>query len=65
MAQTFSTIRLCGPFAVARLLNSLREAGAQEQVAVLASRATAHILLHNPYAVARLLDSRRAVGAQE
>ena len=50
---------------MARLLDSLREAGAQEQATALADRAAAHVSLDNPDAVARLLDSLREAGAQE
>ena len=50
------------PGAVAALLRKLREAGAQDQVIVLASRAAAHVPLADPGAVARLLDSLRAPG---
>jgi len=35
---------------------ALREAGADDQATVLATRAAAHAALDNPYAVARLLD---------
>ena len=50
---------------MARLLDSLREAGAQEQATALADRAAAHVSLDNPDAVARLLGSLREAGAQE
>ena len=53
------------PGAVARLLDSLREAGADEQAAALAGRAAAHAPLDDPDAVARLLDSLREAGAHE
>jgi uncharacterized protein YidB (DUF937 family) len=53
------------PDAVARLLDSLREAGADEQVAVLAGRAAARAPLDDPVAVAWLLDSLRRAGADE
>ena len=58
-------VSLDDPDAVARLLDSLREAGAQEQATALADRAAAHVSLDDPGAVARLLDSLRAAGAQE
>ena len=47
---------------MASLLDSLREAGAQEQATALAERAAAHVSLDNPGAVAGLLDAcgRRA-----
>ena len=48
-----------------RLLDSLREAGAEEQVTALADRAAAHVPLDDPDAVARLLDSLREAGAEE
>ena len=50
---------------MARLLDSLRAAGAQDQAAALAERAAAHAALDDPGAVARLLDSLRAAGAQD
>jgi len=50
---------------VARLLDALREAGAHEQAAALATRAAAHAPLDNPAAVARLLDALREAGAHE
>ena len=51
---------------MARLLDSLREAGAQEQVTALLRRdPAAHVPLDDPDAVARLLDSLREAGAQE
>ncbi len=56
---------LDNPGAVAALLDSLRAAGAQEQVTALADRAAADVSLGDPFAVARLLDSLRAAGAQE
>ena len=59
------TSALDDPGAVARLLDSLREAGAQEQAAALADRAAAHVPLDDPVAVAWLLDSLREAGAQE
>ncbi len=51
--------------AVIRLLGSLREAGAPEQVAALADRAAAHVALDDADAVTRLLDSLREAGAPE
>ena len=50
---------------VARLLGSLRQAGAHEQAAALAARAAAHAPLDDPGAVASLLDSLREAGAHE
>ena len=50
---------------MARLLDSLREAGAQEQATALAERAAAHVALDDPGAVARLLGSLREAGAEE
>ncbi|GBQ03905.1 hypothetical protein SSP531S_53840 [Streptomyces spongiicola] len=53
------------PSGVARLLEGLREAGAQEQVTTLAERAAAHASLDHPSAVAELLEGLREAGAQE
>ena len=54
------------PGAVACLLDSLREAGADEQAAALLARdPAAHAPLDNPAAVASLLDSLREAGADE
>ncbi|MFC5752905.1 hypothetical protein [Actinomadura rugatobispora] len=53
------------PFAVAKLLDSLREAGARGQAAELAGRAAAHAAPRDPYAVAVLLDSLRKAGADD
>ncbi|MEE1943046.1 hypothetical protein V1L54_27190, partial [Streptomyces sp. TRM 70361] len=53
------------PGAVAWLLDALRKAGAEEQVAALAERAAAHAPLDHPYAVARLLDALRKAEADE
>ena len=53
------------PGAVAWLLDSLREAGAHEQVNALAARPAADASLDNPVAVARLLDSLREAGAHD
>ena len=53
------------PGGVARLLDSLREAGAHEQAAALADRAAAHAALDDPDGVASLLDSLRQAGAHE
>ena len=51
---------------MARLLDSLQEAGAQEQVAALLAREpAAHVPLDDPHAVAWLLDSLREAGAHE
>jgi hypothetical protein len=53
-------------YGVAGLLEALREAGTQEQVAVLLARDPAtHTNLHEPGAVARLLDTLCEIGAQE
>ena len=50
---------------VAWLLDSLREAGAEEQAAALLARdPAAHAPLDDPHAVAGLLDSLREAGAQ-
>jgi hypothetical protein len=51
-------------YAVATLLDSLREAGAQEQIPELADRAAAQLRLDDPDAVATLLDSLRETGAK-
>ena len=56
---------LDNPDGVARLLDSLREAGAHEQAAALAARAAAHAALDDPGAVASLLGSLREAGAHE
>ena len=57
---------LDNPPAVASLLDSLREAGANEQAtALLARDPAAHAPLDDPPAVARLLESLREAGAQE
>ncbi len=53
------------PGGVARLLDGLRRAGAEEQAAALASRAAAHVSLDDPVGVAFLLDGLRAAGAEE
>ena len=53
------------PDGVGRLLDSLREAGADEQAAALASRAAAHVAVDAPYGVAFLLSSLRKAGAHE
>jgi hypothetical protein len=51
---------------VARLLDSLRRAGAHEQAAALLARdPAAHAALDHPSAVARLRDSLREAGAPE
>ena len=50
---------------MASLLDSLREAGADEQAAALADRAAAHAPLDDPGGVALLLDSLREAGAHE
>jgi hypothetical protein len=57
---------LDNPYAAARLLGALREAGAEGQVATLLARDPAtHAGLSNPYATARLLGALREVGAEE
>ncbi len=53
------------PGGVARLLDALREAGAADQVIMLAGRAAAHTRLDDPGGVARLLDALREAGAAE
>ena len=53
------------PRAVASVLASLRKAGAQEQLTVLADRAASQVALGDPGAVVRLLASLRKAGAQE
>jgi len=50
---------------VADLLKALREAGADEQAAVLAARAVTGVSLDDPYGVARLLAELREAGAAE
>ena len=53
------------PVTVARLLDSLREAGAEEQAAALLARdPAAHAPLNDPGGVAWLLDSLRGAGAE-
>jgi hypothetical protein len=58
-------VALDNPADVARLLDSLREAGADEPAAALASRAAAHAAVDAPYGVASLLSSLREAGADE
>ncbi|MCX4799894.1 hypothetical protein OG497_39320 [Streptomyces sp. NBC_01242] len=58
-------VALDNPYAVIRLLVELREAGAQEQVRVLAERAAAQVALDDSRGVARLLEGLREAGAQE
>ena len=53
------------PYAVARLLDVLQEAGLREQAIRLAARVAAHMALADPYAAAWLLDVLREAGAQE
>jgi len=53
------------PDAAARLLGTLRRAGAQEQAAALARRTATHAALDDPAAVARLLDALREADAQK
>lgn len=51
---------------MARLLEELRKAGADEQVAVLLARdPTGHARLDSPSAVARLLEELRKAGGDE
>ncbi|MEG3631947.1 hypothetical protein [Streptomyces poriticola] len=56
---------LAPPYAVAILLEGLREAGAQKQLTALAERAAAHISLDDPFAVTALLRVLREAGTQE
>ena len=57
---------LSDPYGVASLLDSLREAGADEQAAALLARGpAAQAALSDPYGVASLLDSLREAGADE
>ncbi|QDO51710.1 helix-turn-helix transcriptional regulator [Streptomyces sp. RLB3-5] len=59
-------VALDDPAAVARLLDSLRQAGAEQEAAVLLGRGpAAHVALDDPAAVARLLDSLRQAGAEQ
>jgi hypothetical protein len=58
-------VALDRPNAVVSLLVSLREAGADEQAAVLADRVARAVALDDPNAVANLLDSLRKSGADE
>ncbi|HEY6297041.1 MAG TPA: hypothetical protein VIX15_15380, partial [Streptosporangiaceae bacterium] len=59
-------VLLDDPAAVARVLDNLRMAGAEEQVTVLLRRdPAARVSLDDPDAVARLLYSLRAAGAEE
>ena len=53
------------PVAMALLLDSLREAGTDEQVTALFDRGAAHVPLDNPAAVAYMLDSLREAGADQ
>ncbi|MEU0751388.1 hypothetical protein ABZ476_34165, partial [Streptomyces albogriseolus] len=48
-----------------RLLGSMREAGAGEQITALAPRAATHAALDKPHRVATLLLELRNVGAGE
>ena len=50
---------------MARLLDSLRWADAEQQVTALAGRAAAHVSLDSPGGVTRLLDSLRQAGAEQ
>ncbi|MDQ1052061.1 hypothetical protein [Streptomyces sp. V4I2] len=58
-------VALDNPYAVIRLLVELREAGAHEQIRVLAERAAAQVALDDSRAVARLLEGMREAGAHE
>ncbi|MFE2584574.1 hypothetical protein [Streptomyces sp. NPDC059378] len=59
-------VSLDNPHTVAELLNRLRKAGAQEQVAALLARdPVAHVSLNYTWAVAELLNRLREAGAQE
>ena len=59
-------VALDDPGDVARLLDSLRKAGAHEQAAALLARdPAAHAVPDDPGGVARLLDSLRKAGADE
>ncbi|MGW0801221.1 hypothetical protein [Streptomyces sp. NPDC002692] len=63
---TASHVALDGPVAVARLLRTLQEVGADEQVTVLLARDPAsHAALDNPEAVAWLLRTLRKVWADD
>jgi hypothetical protein len=53
------------PYAVARLLDSLRAVGAGQQVATLADRAAASTPLDDPNALARLLDTLEEADADQ
>src|SRR4029077_15974969 len=54
------------PYAVAALLDGLREAGADDQAAALAARdPAAHAALDDPFDVAALLGRLREAGADE
>ncbi|AWW36352.1 hypothetical protein [Streptomyces cadmiisoli] len=58
-------VALDNPYAVIRLLVELREAGAHEQIRVLAERAAAQVALDDSRGVARLLVELREAGAHE
>ena len=58
-------VSLDKPLRMARLLGSLREAGAQKQATALTERIAAHAPLHDPDDAARLLESLREEGARE
>lgn len=53
------------PYAVARLLDSLRAVGAGQQVATLADRAAASTSLDDPNALARLLHTLEEAGPDQ
>ncbi|NRQ39580.1 hypothetical protein HII36_48295 [Nonomuraea sp. NN258] len=53
------------PYTVGRLLDSLWEAGAEDQLRELAGRAARHTPVDGPYAVSQLLDSLREAGAKD
>ena len=58
-------VALDDPADVGRLLDSLREAGADEQAAALAARAAAHVAVDAPYGVTLLLHYLQKAGADE
>jgi uncharacterized protein YidB (DUF937 family) len=60
-----SHVSLDDLYRVAVLLDGLREAGAREQVTLLADRAAAHVALDDPGGITTLLRSLREAGAEE
>jgi hypothetical protein len=58
-------VSLQNSYRVTPLLDSLRKAGAREQVTALADRAAAHVPLQHPSGVAQLVSSLRNAGAPE